>query len=130
MQRALGAPVRFFLLGLLSFSMNLGITAGLHEIFGVSPEVAFAVALVAAFCTNFSLMRWWVFRGTARPIMDQLVGFGLSSLFFRGTEYVAYIVLYRIAEVRYLVAAVAVLGTSFGVKYVVYNSWLFSREKT
>jgi putative flippase GtrA len=129
-QRALGAPARFLVLGVLSFSTNLGITAGLHEILGVSPEVAFAIALVIAFCMNFSLMRWWVFRGTERPIMDQLVGFGVSSLFFRGTEYVGYLFLYRIANVRYLTAAVAVLGASFVVKYVVYNSWLFSREKT
>ena len=130
MPRGFGAPVRFFLLGALSFSVNLGITAGLHEIVGVSPEVSFAIALVVAFCMNFALMRWWVFRGTARPILDQLMGFGVSSLFFRGLEYVGYIVLYRVAGLRYLVAAVAVLATSFTLKYVVYDTWLFSREKT
>ncbi|MFQ5416991.1 MAG: GtrA family protein [Myxococcota bacterium] len=130
MPRALGAPGRFLLLGGLSFSLNLGITAALHEIFGVSPEVSFAVALVAVFCVNFAIMRCWVFRGTSRPIRSQLAGFGVSSLFFRGLEYAGYFALFRYARFPYLVAALTVIGISFTLKYVVYNFWLFSREKT
>ena len=74
-------------------------------------------------------MRWWVFRGTPRPLLDQLLGFGLSSLFFRGTEYLGYLLLYRWADLPYLMAALVVISVSFGLKYVAYNSWLFAREK-
>ncbi len=122
-----GAPTRFVALGATSFSLNLGITAVLHEVFGVSPEFAFAAALVTVFCVNFSIMRWWVFRGTPRPLLDQLLGFGLSSLFFRGSEYLGYLLLYRWADLTYLVAVLVVISVSFGLKYVVYNSWLFAR---
>jgi putative flippase GtrA len=128
--RALGSSGRFLLLGGLSFSLNLGITATLHEIFGVSPEVSFAVALVAVFCLNFAMMRWWVFRGTRRPILGQLAGFGGSSLFFRGLEYAGYFALFRYVGFPYLGAALTVIGISFTLKYLVYNFWLFSREKT
>jgi putative flippase GtrA len=128
--RALGAPGRFLLLGALSFSVNLGITAALHEIFGVSPEVSFAVALIVVFLMNFSMMRWWVFRGTRRPILEQLASFGASSLFFRGLEYAGYLVLLRHGGFPYLGAAFTVIGISFTLKYLVYNFWLFSREKT
>ena len=121
-------PLRYLLLSALSFTLNLGVTAGLCEIFGVAPEVSFAVALATVFVTNFAGMRWWVFRGTSRPVLRQLVGFGLSSLAFRGLEYCGYLLLYRVAGAPYLAAAVAVIGISFPLKYVVYDSWLFARR--
>jgi putative flippase GtrA len=123
-----GAPLRYLLQSGLSFTTNLGITAGLHELLGVSPEISFAIALVFVFVMNFAGMRWWVFRGTDRPIATQFMGFGLSSLAFRGLEYCGYLLLYRVAAIPYLVAAAATIGISFVVKYVVYNSWLFSRR--
>jgi putative flippase GtrA len=123
-----GAPVRYLLQSGLSFTANLGITAGLHELLGVSPELSFAVALVFVFVMNFAGMRWWVFRGTDRAIASQLMGFGLSSLAFRGLEYCGFLLLYRIAGTPYLLAAASTIGLSFVVKYVVYNSWLFSRR--
>lgn len=126
--RRAGAPVRYLLLSGLSFALTLGMTAALHEAFGVSPEISFAVALVVVFLSNFAGMRWWVFRGTSRPAVFQFMGFGLSSLSFRGLEYCGYLVLYRIAGIPYLAAAVATIGISFAVKYVVYDSWLFSRR--
>jgi putative flippase GtrA len=125
----LGAPARFVALGAASFSLNLGVTAVLHELFGVPPEACFAVALVTVFCVNFMAMRWWVFRGSPRPWLAQLVGYGLSSLFFRGGEYLGYLLLYRLAGIPYLVAALVVLSVSFGLKYFVYGSWLFAREE-
>jgi putative flippase GtrA len=123
-----GKPARYLLLSALSFALTLGITAGLRECFGVPPEISFAVALAVVFLTNFAGMRWWVFRGTERPMILQFVGFGLSSLSFRGLEYCGYLLLYRIAGIPYLAAAVATIGISFVVKYAVYDSWLFSRR--
>ena len=123
-----GKPARYLLLSALSFALTLGITAGLREWFGVPPEISFAVALAVVFLTNFAGMRWWVFRGTERPMILQFVGFGLSSLSFRGLEYCGYLLLYRIAGIPYLAAAVATIGISFVVKYAVYDSWLFSRR--
>jgi len=128
--RRVGTPVRYLLLSALSFTLTLGITAGLHEALGVSPEISFAVALVIVFLTNFTGMRSWVFRGTRRPVVFQFMGFGLSSLSFRGLEYCGYLLLYRTFGIPYLAAAVSTIGVSFVVKYVVYDSWLFSRRST
>ncbi len=126
--RRAGTPVRYLLLSALSLSLTLGITAGLHEALGVSPEISFAVALGVVFLTNFASMRLWVFRGTHRPVVIQFMGFGLSSLSFRGLEYCLYLLLYRVVGIPYFAAAIATIGVSFVVKYVVYNSWLFSRR--
>lgn len=122
-----GKPARYLLLSALSFALTLGITAALREWFGVAPEIAFAVALATVFLTNFAGMRWWVFRGTRRPIIVQFMGFGLSSLSFRGLEYCGYLLLYRVVGIPYFAAAVTTIGISFIVKYAVYDSWLFSR---
>ena len=126
--RRAGTPARYLLLSALSFGLTLGITAGLREWFSVSPEISFAVALLVVFLTNFAGMRLWVFRGTQRPVAIQCMGFGLSSLSFRGLEYCLYLLLYRVVGIPYLAAAIATIGVSFVVKYVVYNSWLFSRR--
>jgi len=63
-------------------------------------------------------------------IVAQLAGPGASSPFSRGLELGAYVVVYRFTGIPCVAAAVVVLGISTVVKYVVYNFWLFSREKT
>ena len=126
--RRMGVPARYLAFSGLSFGMNLGITAGLHAGVGLAPEISFAVALAVVFLMNFVGMRWWIFSGTDRPMASQFLGFGFSSLVFRGLEYCGYLVLYRMVGVDYLVAAVVTIGISFVAKYTVYNSWLFSRS--
>jgi putative flippase GtrA len=122
------ASVRYLVMSGISFTLNIGTTATLHEGFGVAPEIAFAIALVLVFTINFIGLRWWVFAGTDRSLGSQFLGFGVSSLCFRSLEYGGYWVLLRVLAVPYLVAAVATIGVSFVVKYVVYDSWLFSRR--
>jgi len=122
-----GASIRYLVFSGASFCANLGITAALHEVLGVSPELAFAIALTFVFGMNFAGLRWWIFAGTKRPFGSQLLGFGLSSLIFRGLEYAGYLLLLRGLGVPYLAAAVATIGVSFVAKFVVYDSWLFSR---
>jgi len=125
-----GSSFRYLAFSGVSFCLNLGTTATLREVFGVAPEVAFAVALVVVFFVNFAAMRWWIFVGTVRPLGSQFVAFGLSSLMFRGLEYVGYLVLLRAFGLPYLMAAVATVGVSFVAKFIVYNNWLFSRTRT
>lgn len=122
-----GASLRYLVFSGFSFCVNLGVTATLHEMLGVVPEVAFAIALVTVFVINFAGLRWWIFAGTKRPFGSQLLGFALSSLGFRGLEYAGYLVLLLGLGVPYLGAALAVIGISFVAKYVLYDSWLFSR---
>jgi putative flippase GtrA len=121
-----GAPLRFVLLGAISFSVNLSITAGLHELLGVSPDLAFAVGLLTVFAMNFAAMRWWVFPGSDRSLARQLGIFATTSLGFRGAEFLVFLGLRHLAGVYYLVAAAATLLLSMLLKYFVYGSWLFA----
>lgn len=122
-----GTSLRYLVFSGVSFCLNLGTTATLHEAFGVAPEVAFAIALVLVFIVNFIGLRWWIFAGTERPLGSQFVAFGLSSLVFRALEYAGYLVLLRALGLPYLIAAIATIGVSFVAKYIVYDTWLFSR---
>jgi putative flippase GtrA len=125
-----GAPLRFLLMSAISFGLNLGITAGLHEGFGVSPELAFAVGLVTAFVVNFAAMRFWVFPDSGQPIAKQLATFALASLVARSTEYGAFLLLHHLAGVFYLAAAATTLVVSMLAKYFIYGSWLFAERES
>ena len=59
----LRSPARFLVLSGLSFALNLAFTAALHEGVGLGADASFALALVAVFLVNFTLMRWYVFPG-------------------------------------------------------------------
>ena len=124
-----GTPARFVLLGAISFTTNLCVTAGLHELAGVSPDLSFAVGLVTVFALNFAAMRWWVFPGSGRPMVRQLAGFALMSVVFRGSEFLVFLLLRHLGGMYYLFAAVGTLGSSMIVKYFVYGSWLFASSR-
>ena len=124
----LRSPARFLVLSGLSFALNLVVTAALHEGAGLGTDASFALALAMVFLANFALMRWYVFPGGSRPLVPQLVGFGLSSLAFRGLEFAGFLLLHRVLGLAYLLAAATTLSLSFATKYVYYNAWLFARE--
>jgi len=121
------ALVRFFVGGLLSVGVTLGVTAYLHEIVGVHERIAAAVGFACALVTNFLFMRFYVFRGTPVPLLRQLAMFLASSGVFRGLEYAGFWAT-NAAGVHYLAALVLVLGCSFVIKFVVYEKLVFARK--
>jgi putative flippase GtrA len=121
-----GAPLRFVLLGAISFTTNLCLTAGLHELAGVSPDVSFAVGLATVFVLNFAVMRWWVFPGSNLSMARQLAGFAMTSAAFRSSEFLVFLLLRHVGGTYYLYAAGGTLCFSMVVKYFVYGSWLFA----
>jgi putative flippase GtrA len=126
----LGSLVRFGLGGLLSSGVAMGTTATLHELGSASEQVAAAVGLVCALVVNFIVLRYFIFRGTQMPIVSQLLTFIASSGFFRGIEYLGFLVINAIPGVHYLVALIIVLGGSFLLKFVVYEGWVFARHRS
>jgi len=124
-----GAPLRFVLLGAISFTTNLGITAGLHELAGISPDMSFAVGLVTVFVLNFATMRWWVFPDSGLSLARQLAGFAMTSVGFRSSEFLVFLLLRHVGGTYYLLAAGVTLCISMVVKYFVYGSWLFARGR-
>ncbi len=116
---------RFLLLGAVSFGLNLAITAGLHERLAATEELAFLVALAVVLVVNFSVCRRFVFRSTDRDTARQFREFVLSSIAFRGAEYLAFLGVHSWFQVHYLLAATLILAASTAVKFVFYRGFVF-----
>jgi putative flippase GtrA len=123
-----GASARFVVLSGISFSINLGLTSGLHELAKVKEEIAFAVALAVVLVTNFIGMRYFVYTGRQGNVIKQFVSFLLSSSGFRGLEYVLFLVLHTWLGLAYRLAIIATLATTFVTKFFFYGAVVFSRR--
>ncbi len=122
------AMTGFGLLGLVSFTLNLGLSALLHELLGVSEELSFGVSLMVVFVVNFLACRYLIFDAAGGNLARQLIAFTLSSLAFRGMEYVAFLLLHSLVGVHYLIAITAVLGVSMIGKFLFYRGAVFVKQ--
>lgn len=127
MTKTLLGLVKFGVGGVVSLGACLAVTISLHEGLGVAPPWAYAAGLVVALVVNFCVTRWFIFRGTRRPIVSQFVHFVASSIGFRGLEYVAFLALYGWAGLNYVLVIVAVQGASFLAKFWLYSTVIFRR---
>ncbi len=122
--------VRWCLLTGFSFTLNLGLTTGLHEVLGVSEEVSFLVALMTVFVTSFVIMRYYVFSDAAGHGGRQLATYVASSVAFRGGEYAAFLAIHSWLGFHYLPTLLGVLFASFILKYFYYGLVVFGRRST
>lgn len=116
---------RFVMLSGFSFSTNLGLTVGLHELFGVPAEVAVAIALAVVFVCNFVGMRYLVYDARHVPIAKQFVAFCVASVLFRMAEYGAFLITHTWFQFNYIVAWSVILFASFVAKYCFYGRAVF-----
>ena len=121
------ALLRFLAGGVASTVVTLGTTAALHEVVAIREVIAAAIGLTASLVVNFAVLRLFVFRGTSIPLRRQAMMFLGSSGVFRALEYSGFFVLHLLG-VHYLVGLVLILGSSFVVKFFVYERLVFSRK--
>jgi len=113
--------------GVLSSAVVLGVSAFLREGGFVGERVAAGLGLATSLVVNFHVMRHFVFRGTRQPLLQQALQFLATSGVFRGLEYLAFLLVNTVFHLHYLLALVLVLGTSFLLKFLVYEGWVFRR---
>ena len=122
----LAEGARFLGTGLVLFPLGLGVSALLHDIVGLRPEAATAIAIGVMLLTGFVMARNYIFCAPG-DIRRQLPRFLLVSCAMRGAEYVLFLLLFQLARFNYLVAMALALGTSSLLKFVFYRSWVFGR---
>jgi len=122
---ALARFPRFLAGSALSFGLNIGITWFVHEVLGWDPAIAFAIALVTVFATNFFVLRHFVFEAGSGAAAGQAARYLSLALGFRLAEYAAFLVVHNGLRVPYLVTATVVLAASTIVKFFVYGSKVF-----
>jgi putative flippase GtrA len=119
---AIPGLIRFGAVGGATFATNIGLTAFLHQGVGLAAEVAFALSLGTVVIISFLACRYFIFEsgsdGDPRP---QALLFLLSTLTFRGAEYVAFLLLHTLFGVHYLAAVVGILITTFFAKFFFYR---------
>jgi putative flippase GtrA len=113
--------LRFLLLTCASATISLGLPVILHEWLGVPPELGVAAGFLTAFIVNLTMLRRVVFSSD-RSLSHDFVLFSLSTLSFRGAEYVAFLLLYSLVGINYVVALVLVLCISSAAKFLWYRS--------
>lgn len=113
---------------ILAFCISVGGTAALTELLGLTPKIAYLIALITVFCFNFVMCRYFIFAGKAGNVRLQLTAFTATSLVFRGIEYAAFYILYDLLALPYLLLIIAIQGTSSLTKFFWYNV-VFSARK-
>ena len=120
--------LRFGASGGLSFGLNLGLTEMLVRLAGWGPEYAFALVLATVMVFNFFMVKFFVFRNRSQgPLWKDFLVYLTSSGVFRGGEYIAFLIIYKLTDIHHLIVITMVLGTSFLTKFVFYRYW-FSRK--
>jgi putative flippase GtrA len=109
----------------LSFGIHTGLPPLLHEVFQVVEEIACAAALIVVFVLNYFLQRFYVYQARQGCARKQLLLFLASSILFRGLEYIAFLIVFNIFGVQYLLAYIGVLCCSFIIKFFFYGRYVF-----
>jgi putative flippase GtrA len=116
---------KFFGLGAVSFTTNVGLTILLTEKMRMAPEAALAISMVVVFTMNFLANRYFVFDARSQEFHHQLVLFAIASGCFRAAEYLSFVICHRLLGIQYIAALVGILIVSMMVKFVVYQRVVF-----
>ncbi|GLV21798.1 hypothetical protein TomMM35A_16540 [Sphingobium sp. TomMM35A] len=115
---------RFLGAGAVSFALILLVMSLLIRL-GSNPSVAYAVALIISLIFNFLCNRFFVFAEKGRSLPKQAGVYLITSLAFRGGEWLVFTVLVSQAGLAPAILAFLVQGVSTCVKYLVYKYQVF-----
>jgi|GEM_PF-1875988 len=119
----------YAVLSAVSLVGNLGLTALLHEMLGVSTWLSVPVAMTCMTLFNFFTLRVFIFDTHSSPWYLQLSGFVASIAGFRAMEYVAFLFLNCLLMIPYLPAYVGILLISAICKFLFMRQVLFAKRR-
>jgi len=122
---SLARLIRFGLVGVVVFGVSLGLTALLHELLGMSEELAFGITLVVVLLGGFAANRYVVFDASGGDARRQGAHYAAAALSFRGLQYLSFLALHTWLGVPYVPAIIVVLGFWFLIKYAYYGKRVF-----
>jgi putative flippase GtrA len=108
-----------------AFAANLGVTMLLHEMLGVAPAQAYAVALAVVFVQSFLFLRFYVYGRQNSPWLLQFLKYAPSTAAFRGFEFLAFFFAEGVLGIDYRVAIVLIAGLSLTTKFLFYRQVVF-----
>jgi len=120
--------VGFLGVGVVSVAVNFGVTTFLHEILSLVEEISFLIGIIAAMGCNFCLLRYVLFKSYLDNFFQQFFKFILSSIAFRGFEYLGFLIIHTWLHFWYLGAMFVVQLLSFFIKFYFYDAIFFKRK--
>ena len=121
---------RFGLVGLVVFSVALGLTAFQHEVLGFSEELAFGITLVVVLVIGFLANRHLVFDAAEGDIRRQGAHYAVASLVFRALQYLSFLALHTWLGMAYPWAVTIVLWSWFFIKFFYYRARIFNEVES
>lgn len=119
------AIVRFLLVGGLSFALDLGLLALLHEVFAVALWIATPIAFGVSLVFNFLFQRIFTFRASNRGsisavkyILLVLVNIIVSDLVVQGFDALGW---------SYVIGKITATALTTVWNYFLYRHWIFQR---
>jgi putative flippase GtrA len=119
---------RYIQLSCVSFLINFSLTLGLHEIGGVSEEVAFATAVMVVFILNFFALRYYIYGESSGGFLRQFLVYSSSALVFRAAEYGGFLVCHTWLGGDYRLVMIGLTVLSSVVKFFYYRVF-FDRHR-
>jgi len=120
--------VRFGLVGVVVSAVSLGLTALMHEVLGMSEELAFGITLVVVLVGGFAANRHLVFDASGGDSRRQGAHYAIAALMFRALQYLSFLALHTWLGAPYIPAIVVVLGFWFLIKFVYYGERVFTKD--
>lgn len=119
---------RYIQLSCVSFLINFGLTLGLHEIGGVSEEIAFATAVLVVFILNFFALRYYIYGENSGEFLRQFLVYSSSAFAFRAAEYGGFLVCHTWLGGDYRLVVIGLTVISSVVKFFYYRVF-FDRQR-
>lgn len=117
---------RFFYGGLISYSLRLGITTFLTEIFNIWYFLSYIIALSCAITVNFFFNAYITFkiRGSRKIFVKYIFTFFIFML----VDAFSVRFLTDFAKIYYLISIIIVTTVLFVVKFFIYDKLVFVRK--
>lgn len=122
-----GESIRYVIASIFSASLSLSLPMFFHEGVGLSEELAVGISLTAVFVINFFILRMYVYQ-SKESRHKQIWKFAFSSAAFRTGEYLAFLLIYSVSSIHYIIALMLVLAPSFLAKFFVQRTFVFLKR--
>jgi putative flippase GtrA len=119
---------KFLIVGGLSFAIDLGTLAVLHDLFHVDLWIATPIAFIVSLLFNFGAQRSFTFRSNSRRDLSFLKYIALVAFNTVATD----VIVNAIAAVglSYAIGKVVSTGLTMAWNYFLYRHWIFKRSQS
>ena len=120
--------IRYIIGGVINFPLKIGLTFFLTEILNMWYFYAYSLTLVVIIIFSFFYNMFITFRVYSQKKL-RLIIYTIFLILFTITDAIAVKMLTEVIHIQYLISIIIITAILFFVKYVVFNTIVFAKEK-